>query len=143
RRSVRSAPAVVTSTALERDEAEPLSDDERLGALLLDGGLLTSDALARALAERATRGLNLTRVLIDDHLVTEPALVATLAKHLKLEYVDLDDYPVDPAATRLISDAMARRYLALPVAWVDDRLVVAMADPSNVFAVDDIRTVTG
>jgi type IV pilus assembly protein PilB len=134
---------VFTATALERTEPETLSDDERLGALLLEGGLLTPDALAQALAERATRGLNLTRVLIDDHLVTEPDLVATLAKHLKLEYVDLDDYPVDPAATRLISDAMARRYLALPIAWVDDRLVVAMADPSNVFAVDDIRTVTG
>jgi type IV pilus assembly protein PilB len=134
---------VFTATALERTEPEALSDDERLGALLLEGGLLTSEALARALAERATRGLNLTRVLIDDHLVTEPDLVATLAKHLKLEYVDLDDYQVDPAATRLISDAMARRYLALPIAWVDDRLVVAMADPSNVFAVDDIRTVTG
>ena len=42
-----------------------------------------------------------------------------------------------------MSDALARRYLALPIGWIEGRLIVAMADPSNVFAVDDIRTVTG
>src|SRR5579875_1032238 len=89
------------------------------------------------------RGQSLTRILIDDELVTEPDLVATLAAHVKLEYVDLADYPVDAAAARLISDSMARRYLALPIGWIEGRLIVAMADPSNVFAVDDIRTVTG
>ncbi len=134
---------MTTGTAPERPEPESLTDDERLGALLLEGGLLTSETLAQALAERATRGQNLTRVLIDDNLVTEPDLVATLARHLKLEYVDLSEYPVDAAAARLISDAMARRYLALPIGWLEGRLIVAMADPSNVFAVDDIRTVTG
>jgi type IV pilus assembly protein PilB len=92
---------------------------------------------------RSVRGQSLTRILIDDELVTEPDLVATLAAHLKLEYVDLADYPVDAAAARLISDSMARRYLALPIGWIEGRLIVAMADPSNVFAVDDIRTVTG
>ena len=90
-----------------------------------------------------SRGQSLTRILIDDNLVTESALVATLARHLKLEYVDLSEYPVDAAAARLITDSMARRYLALPIGWIEGRLVVAMADPSNVFAVDDIRTVTG
>jgi len=119
------------------------TDDERLGTLLLEGGLLTDDVLDRALRARGARGANLTRVLIDDRLVSESDLVAILASHLKLEYVDLSEYPVDAAAARLISDNMARRYLALPIGWLEGRLVVAMADPSNVFAADDIRTVTG
>jgi type IV pilus assembly protein PilB len=119
------------------------TDDERLGALLVDGDLLTEEQVAEALAARASRGQNLTRVLLDDNLVTEPDLVATLAAHLRLEYVDLAEYPVDAAAARLISDSMARRYLALPIGWHEDRLVVAMADPANVLAADDIRTVTG
>jgi type IV pilus assembly protein PilB len=119
------------------------TDDERLGALLLEGGLLTAEALERALQARTSRGQNLTRILIDDNLVTESDLVATLARHLKLEYVDLSEYPVDAAAARLVSDSLARRYLALPIGWLEGRLVVAMADPSNVFAADDIRTVTG
>jgi type IV pilus assembly protein PilB len=120
-----------------------LSDDERLGALLVDGGLLTEEEVTKALAAKESRGHNLARVLLEDNLVTEPDLVATLAAHLHLEYVDLAEYPVDAAAARLISDAMARRYLALPIGWDDNRLVVALADPSNVFALDDIRTVTG
>jgi type IV pilus assembly protein PilB len=119
------------------------SDDERLGALLVAGGLLTEEALERALAARSERGHGLTRVLIEDDLVTESDLVATLASHLKLEYVDLSEYPIDAAAARLVSDSLARRYLALPIGWIEGRLIVAMADPSNVFAVDDIRTVTG
>ncbi len=131
------------ATAAAPGGAPAPSDDERLGALLLEGGLLTEEALARAFEARASRGQNLTRILIDDNLVTEPDLVATLARHLKLEYVDLSEYPVDAAAARLVSDSLARRYLALPIGWLEGRLVVAMADPSNVFAADDIRTVTG
>ncbi len=134
----------MTTPALAVRGANPTpSDDERLGGLLVDSGLLTPEALEGALRTREAKGLSLTRVLLDGNLVTEADLVATLAAHLKLEYVDLSDYPVDAAAARLISSAMARRYLALPIGWSEGRLVVAMADPSNVFAADDIRTVTG
>jgi type IV pilus assembly protein PilB len=119
------------------------SDDERLGALLVAGGLLSQEALQQALDKRTSRGQGLTRILMEDNLVTESDLVATLATHLKLEFVDLDDYPVDAAAARLVSDSLARRYLALPIGWMEGRLIVAMADPSNVFAVDDIRAMTG
>jgi type IV pilus assembly protein PilB len=118
------------------------TDDELLGKLLVDAGLLTEEACQKALAVRTERGQDLARILIDDVLVSEMDLVATLARHLKLEFVDLTEYPVDAAAARLISDSMARRYMALPIGWYEGRLIVAMADPSNVFAVDDIRTVT-
>jgi len=118
-------------------------EEEHLGALLVEGGVLSEEALAASLAKRAERGQGLTRILLDDNLVTETDIVSTLAAHLKLEFVDLADYPVDGAAARLISNSLARRYQALPIGWVNGRLVVAMADPSNVFAIDDIRTVTG
>src|SRR5262245_7914823 len=133
----------MTLPAATVGKSVPPTDDERLGALLLSGGLLSEDKLQAALAARTQRGLNLPRILIEDNLVSESDLVATLAAHLKLEYVDLAEYPVDAAAARLISDSMAKRYLALPIGWLEGRLIVAMADPSNVFAVDDIRTVTG
>ncbi len=129
------------SAAVDTGNAAP-SDDERLGALLVAGGLLSEEALTEALAARRQRGHGLTHILIEDNLVTESDLVATLAAHLKLEYVDLSEYPVDAAAARLVSDSLARRYMALPIGWIEGRLIVAMADPSNVFAVDDIRTVT-
>ncbi|HUE59351.1 MAG TPA: ATPase, T2SS/T4P/T4SS family [Acidimicrobiales bacterium] len=119
------------------------TDDELLGKLLVDAGLLKEEDCQKALSVRTERGQDLARILMDDSLVSETDLVATLARHLKLEFVDLSEYPVDPAAARLIGDSMARRYLALPIGWYEGRLIVAMADPSNVFAVDDIRTVTG
>jgi type IV pilus assembly protein PilB len=134
---------VTTPTTLAGTGSTGPSDDERLGALLVAGGILSEEALDGALQTRTARGHGLTRILIEDNLVTENDLVATLAAHLKLEYVDLSDYPVDAAAARLVSDSMARRYLALPIGWLEGRLIVAMADPSNVFAIDDIRTVTG
>jgi type IV pilus assembly protein PilB len=132
----------LSSEGVDTGNAVP-SDDERFGALLIAGGLLSEATLAQALANRASRGQGLTQILIEDSLVTESDLVATLAAHLRLEYVDLAEYPVDAAAARLVSESLARRYLALPIGWMEGRLIVAMADPSNVFAVDDIRAVTG
>ncbi|MGH9114248.1 MAG: GspE/PulE family protein, partial [Acidimicrobiales bacterium] len=120
-----------------------LTDDERLGSLLVENGLLSEEALEQALRSREARRQTLPRILIDDNLVSEADLVATLAALLKLDYVDLSEYPIDAAAARLVSDTLARRYLTLPIGWHEGRLLVAMADPSNGFAIDDIRTVTG
>ena len=120
-----------------------LGDDDRLGTLLVEGGVLSEQSLAHAIELSHSRGEGLTRTLIEENLVSESDLVATLAAHLKLDYVDLTDYPVDAAAARLVSDSLARRYRALPIGWLEGRLIVAMADPSNVFAIDDIRAVTG
>ncbi|MDQ6613842.1 MAG: Flp pilus assembly complex ATPase component TadA [Actinomycetota bacterium] len=115
----------------------------QLGQLLVQRGLLTEAALALALEEQARTGQTLGRLLIDASLVKETDLVATLASQLGLSFVDLSDYPVDTGAVSLVSDSLARRYLALPIGWNGTRLIVAMADPSNVFAIDDIRHLTG
>jgi len=125
----------------ERDEA--LSEDEQLGVVLVKTGIITVEQLGEALSRSKERGQNLARVLIEDRLLTEDQFVATLANQLGLEFVDLATYPVDPAAVRLVSENLARRYLAMPIGWWEGRLLVAMADPSNVFAIDDIRTLTG
>src|SRR4051794_9715865 len=120
-----------------------MSERKQLGTLLVEAGLLTEDGLSAALMEQAQTGKSLGRILIDNGLVTEADLVATLAAQIGLDYVDLSEATIDPAATVLITPALARRYQALPIGWDDGKLVVAMADPSNVFAIDDIRTITG
>jgi len=124
----------------DRDGA--LSEDEQLGVVLVKSGTITIDQLGAALSAAGERGCNLARVLIEDKLLTEEQFVATLAQQLGLEFVDLATYPVDAAAARLVSETLARRYLALPIGWWEGRLIVAMADPSNVFAIDDIRALT-
>jgi type IV pilus assembly protein PilB len=105
-------------------------------------GLLSQEALDDALDEQAKSGKFLGRILIERGLVTDGDLYRILAPQLGLEYVDLADYTIDPSAVSLISESLARRYQALPVGWDDGRLVLAMADPGNVFAIDDIRTIT-
>ncbi len=126
-----------------RDREGALSEDEQLGVVLVKSGIITIDQLSEALGRAQERGGNLARVLIEDKLLTEEQFVGTLAEQLGLDFVDLADYPVDPAAAQMVTETLARRYLALPIGWWEGRLIVAMADPSNVFAIDDIRTLTG
>src|ERR671919_20690 len=113
-----------------------------LGEILVDEGLISEEQLAMALAEQQRRGRSLGRVLIDLGLVKEADLVAALAMKIGLDFVDLSDYPVDPSAASLVPEQVARRYRALPIGYDNGRLVVAMSDPANVFALDDIRTIT-
>ena len=120
-----------------------MSDGTQLGALLVEGGLITNDQLAAALEVQGTSGKPIGRVLIDQGLISESDLVRALAKQVGLDFVDLTEHPIDATVASLIPEALARRYQALPIAWDGELLVVAMADPSNVLAVDDIRALTG
>jgi type IV pilus assembly protein PilB len=119
-----------------------LSDDEQLGAVLVRRGTITLEQLGGALERAPGTGRTLAGVLLEDGLITEEQFVSTIAGELGLDFVDLLTVPVDPNAAGLISAALARRYQALPIEWWEGRLVVAMADPANVRALDDIRAVT-
>jgi type IV pilus assembly protein PilB len=115
----------------------------QLGTLLVERGLCTPAQIDAAMTEQARTGVSLGRVLVAQGIITETDLVATLAAQVGLEFVDLHERQVDPTASNAVSDALSRRYQAIPIAWDGSTLVVAMADPSNVLAIDDIRSVTG
>src|SRR5687767_10435598 len=108
-----------------------MAEGNQLGTLLLERGLLTQDQLQAALEEQSRSRRSLGRVLIDKGILSETDLVSTLAAQIGLEFVDLRGQSLDPSVLGLISDSLARRYQAVPIAWDDGRLVVAMADPSN------------
>ncbi len=116
---------------------------KQLADILLDGGLVTAEQLEAAAGEQVRAGRSLGRVLVDLGIVTESQLVAALATQIGLPFVDLSDYPVDGSAVAAIPDTVARRYTALGIGYEEGRIVVAMADPANVIAVDDIRSLTG
>ena len=120
-----------------------VGDATPLGALLIDEGLLTDAQLDAALSEQTRSGKPLGRLLIESGTISEAELVRTLARQVGLEFVDLNDRAVDASVASLVTESLARRYQAIPIGWEDGRLVVAMADPSNVFAVDDIRAIAG
>jgi type IV pilus assembly protein PilB len=120
-----------------------VSEGTPLGALLIDEGLLTEAQLDAALTEQTRTGKPLGRLLIEQGTISETELVRTLAHQVGLEFVDLADWTIDGSVASLVNESLARRYQAIPIGWEDGKLVVAMADPSNVFAVDDIRALAG
>jgi type IV pilus assembly protein PilB len=105
---------------------------KQLGQILIEQGLITSAQLEQALEEHRKTPKSLGRVLIDLGLIKESDLVRALAEQVGLEFVDLADYHIDPAATTLLPDALARRYRAIPIGERDGKLLVAMSDPANV-----------
>ena len=113
-----------------------------LGRLLVERGLVAPDELDAALEEQVRSNRSLGRVLIDMGVVREEDLVAALAQQVGYDFVDLTRTTIAPEAAALIPDALARRHHAIAIGWRDDRLVVAVADPSNLAAIDDIRAAT-
>ena len=114
------------------------------GDLLVTQGLISPEDLDRASALQRSGGKSLGRVLIEMGLMTEAGLVAGLARHLGLEFVDLAERQVDPAASAVVSEALCRRYGILPIGFdPSGALIVATSDPSNVLALDDVRSASG
>ena len=112
----------------------------QLGELLLGRGLISEEQLEMARHQASQRGRSLGRIVIEMGFVTEAGLVSILAEQLGLEFVDLTETNIDGSAMALVPEMTARRHNCIPVRFDEDnRLVLAMADPANVVAVDDIR----
>jgi type IV pilus assembly protein PilB len=115
---------------------------KQLGQILIEQGLITEEQLQAALEVHHRTPKSLGRVLIDMGLIREADLVRALAEQVGLEFVDLSEVQIDPAAAALLPETLARRYRALPIGERDGKLLVAMSDPANVYALDDIRAIT-
>ena len=97
-------------------------------------------------AVQAAREIALTpeQLLLEQHAIAPDQLARAVAERHGLDHLDLSQFKVDMAAANLVNSSSARRYEAVPVAFVDERtLLVAMADPANILAVDDIAIMTG
>ena len=117
---------------------------QRTGEILLEMGLITPQQLEEALDEQKHSHLRIGEVLLQRGWIKGAELTKALARRLGVQFLDLEEMRVDPSAAGLITDKDARRYAAIPVAYVNDHtLLVAMVNPSNVFALDDLRIMTG
>jgi len=155
------------------------NDEDKLGRILLEQGIITREQLKQALALKQTTKENLGRLLIDLGFVSEQDLLAayvqlrqalalqqTTAEKLRQLLVDLGfaseqdalatyaqqlDVPIydpakivpDPAVRKVIPDIFAQRYQLVPLRRNGNKLLVAMVDPTNIFALDDLRLTTG
>ena len=112
--------------------------------VLIELGYLPEDRVLQAIEEARTAGAPPEALLLTRGAINGDQLSRAIAERYGLDHVDLSAYHVDMAAANLISVNTARRYRALPVGFVDKQtLLVAMADPTNVLAVDDIQIGTG
>jgi type IV pilus assembly protein PilB len=112
--------------------------------VLFDLHYVSDERARQAIEEARTAGKTPEQLLVEQGVITPEQLARAVAERYGLSHVDLSSYQVDMAAANLISVNTARRYMALPVGFVDpNTLLVATADPTNVLAVDDIQIATG
>ena len=110
----------------------------RLGDLLVQNGLINDEQLQSALAEQRKTGRKLGASLIAMGLVTEQNLIQLLSEHLGVKAVDINEYRVNQNAVRLLPEIHARRYRAIVIDDTGERLLVAMTDPADINAVDEL-----
>jgi type IV pilus assembly protein PilB len=115
----------------------------RLGQLLITSNIITEDQLKEALGLQRKEGGRLGSNLVKLGHITEEKLVAFLSRQYNVPAINLTDYKIDPSLLKLIPIDMARKYLIMPVARVGATITIAMVDPSNVFAIDDVKFRTG
>lgn len=117
----------------------------RLGDLLVQKGLITEEQLMRALKEQRSRGTKLGETLISMGFVSEHAIVEILCDQLHIEYVELRNMKLDEAAVYTINEAVAKKYNLIPIGFDQNNpnmLRVAMSDPMDFVAMDDIAIIT-
>jgi len=117
---------------------------ERLGQLMIRAGIVTEQQVNDALEVHKATGHPLGRVLVELGYATQGAVLSVLAAQMSIEYVDFSTTHPEPSAVAVVPRELAERYALMPVAIDDgDGLLVAMADPQNVLALDDLRIITG
>jgi type IV pilus assembly protein PilB len=114
----------------------------RLGELLVRKGLITAKQLDNALQEQKISGNKLGTSLVKLGFLTEKHLVSFLSKHYGVPAIDLAEVEVDPEAVKLIPADVVYKYQILPIKRIGSNLRMAMADPSNILAIDDIKFLT-
>jgi len=115
---------------------------ENLTNILIDNSLITRENLEKAISTQKQQGGSLSQILIDSGNVKEKDLVIALSQGLGIPPINLNKIKVDKKVVKLISKDVAQRYLILPISQVGTTLTVAMADPLNVFTLDDLKVLT-
>jgi type IV pilus assembly protein PilB len=117
----------------------------RLGELLVRSNLITRDQLQRALEEQKNSGgqLRLGAILVKEGYISESELTAFLSKQYSVPSINLAEFEIDPAVVKLLPVEVVQKYQAIPVNRSGSTLILAMSDPSNIFAIDDIKFMTG
>ncbi len=120
-----------------------MNNNMKLGDLLVYAGKITDEQLKESLNEQKKSYKRLGEVLVNKGFVTEKDIIEVLEFQLGIPHVDLEKYSIDPNIAKMIPENLARRYELIALDKKRDYLIVAMVDPLNIFAIDDIKISTG
>jgi type IV pilus assembly protein PilB len=115
----------------------------RIGDILLEAGLITEEQITKAQEVQFQNGGLLSSALVNLGYIEEQTLVEFLGKQYKLPVISLEDYEFDPDIIGLIPHSLAVKHLLLPLAFENNTITLAMVDPSNILALNDIKFITG
>ncbi len=121
----------------------PKTIKEVLNEILIKSGFLDSSAIEKALALQKIKGGSLAKILIEQRAITQKDLMSVLSEGLNIPPIDLSKYKVDGQVARMIPEKIARHYCIVPISRIGQVLTVSMSDPLNIFAMDDIKLLTG
>src|SRR5678810_629427 len=115
----------------------------KLGDLLVKAKLVTPEQVDAALLSQRAEGGKFGEALIRIGAVSEQDITETLSQQFGVPSIDLAHFEIDPAIIKVVPGEVARKYMVLPVNRTGATLTIAMSDPTNVFAMDDIKFMTG
>ena len=116
---------------------------KKIGDLLVEKGFITPDQLADALQEQVATGTRVGQILVSRGLITEDQLIDTVSERLAIPRVSLNSMVLDPKVVQLVQVDVARRYTLIPIFAIGNTLTLAMSDPLNIIAIDEIKYLTG
>src|SRR5256886_2365668 len=122
--------------------ATAAATSDKLGEILLREGLITQDQLKKALLEQKNTGMRLGYTLVKLGYVEETEISKMLARQYRMPAVDLSRFEVDPKILKLLPPDVATKHTVLPLKREGRTLTVAIADPNNVTAIEDIKFIT-
>ncbi len=116
---------------------------KRIGELLLEKGYITPQQLEEGLKQQTVTGRRLGEILVEKGYITEDQLIDTISERLSIPRLTLSSMVIDPQVVRQVPVELARRYTLIPVFEIGKALTIAMADPLNIIAIDEIKYRTG
>ena len=115
----------------------------KLSEFLLEKKIISPEMLDTALLRLKEKGGRLSRILVEMGVLSEKDLMALLSENLGIPPVDLSRLEIDPSMSKILSREIALHYEIVPISKIGNTVTIAMADPLNLFAVDEIKTLTG
>lgn len=118
-------------------------EKKRLGDILINAGAISEVQLLEALKIQKVLGKKLGEILVEQNIVTEDAIISAIETQTGIEKVDLNSINFDKKSITLISQKLCEKYILIPFGFENNKIKVALSDPLNIFAIDDVTIASG